>query len=473
MTNYTWSVTGGTITAGGTSQDNSVTITWNIAGVQHVGVKYNDLIVITPETLYPVTVNPATLTLTGVTAKKVYNGNTAVALNTDLALLNGVFEPGTVTLNAVGSIGAFKDKNIGTGKQVTTSGLTLNGPNAGNYTLIQPVITGDITPKALRITAKDVTKCFGLNLIFTGVTFITEGLENTDAVTNVTQTCSGAAPTAISGAYDIVPDNAVGTGLTNYVISYTKGTMTVIPFANQPAGFLVSTPSVCKGDAGVAYTVPNDPFVTYNWSYSGTGVTIHGNTNAVTLDFSLTATSGILSVTASTYCGTSVARTLPITFNTLHNNLAIVFVDKVLSSNVGEGNQWYKNKIPISGATSQNYTPIENGKYCSVISNNCYSDTSNYLDVIITKTEQYINNTIQIFPNPAKDYFTLRYTDAMSETMRMSIFSVDCILIKSYEITNKSVSRECRIDVRHLPSGLYFIRIDTGHKTITKKLIIL
>ena len=43
MTNYSWSVTqGGTITAGGTSSTNSVTVTWDSTGAQSVSVNYSD-----------------------------------------------------------------------------------------------------------------------------------------------------------------------------------------------------------------------------------------------------------------------------------------------------------------------------------------------------------------------------------------------------------------------------------------------
>ena len=416
----------------------------------------------------------APITVTGITASnKIYDGTTTAILNAGSAIIVGVIFPDDVILTSMGAIGTFADKNTGPGKIVTPTGLFVNGVDAKNYIFNNPSLTADILPKSLKITAKDDSKCFGLNHIFSGVTYTTEGLENNDAILNVILTSNGNNPTAITGTYNIVPVNATGTGLLNYSIIYVKGVLTVNPFANQPAEFLISTSTVCKGVTGVSYSVTNDPVVTYNWSYSGTGATIHGNTNAVTLDFSASVTSGILSVTASTSCGTSVARTFPITVKALKNKSAIVFVDNILISNVGEGNQWYKNMIPIPGANGQNYTPTENGKYFNVISNNCYPDTSNFINVIITKTIQYMNNSIQIFPNPTKEYFTLRSTDPMSETMRLSIFSSACILIKNYEINNKSASKEYMIDVRHLSPGLYFVRIDTGHNTITKKLIIL
>jgi hypothetical protein len=84
----------------------------------------------------------------------------------------------------------------------------------------------------------------------------------------------------------------------------------------QPLNFIASTNPVCQGNENVVYTVPNDPLInTYNWSYSGTGATYSSTTNTVEIDFSLTATSGTLSVTGSNDCGTSAPRNLNLTVN--------------------------------------------------------------------------------------------------------------------------------------------------------------
>ncbi len=82
--------------------------------------------------------------------------------------------------------------------------------------------------------------------------------------------------------------------------------------ASQPGAFTSATTQVCRGTAGYVYTVPFVSGVTYNWSYSGTGHTINGTGNSVTVDFDGTATGGTLSVTATNACGTSPARTVNI-----------------------------------------------------------------------------------------------------------------------------------------------------------------
>jgi hypothetical protein len=83
-------------------------------------------------------------------AGKVYDGTTAATI---LArLLVGVV--GTDDVSLAGGTAAFADKNVGTGKTVTVTGLSLAGANASNYTVgATATTTANITPKALSVTA--------------------------------------------------------------------------------------------------------------------------------------------------------------------------------------------------------------------------------------------------------------------------------------------------------------------------------
>ena len=82
----------------------------------------------------------------------------------------------------------------------------------------------------------------------------------------------------------------------------------------QPSTFTVSSTSVNQGQTAVVYSVANDATASsYSWTYSGTGAVITGTSNSVSIDFSSTATSGTLTVAATSGCGTSIARTLDIT----------------------------------------------------------------------------------------------------------------------------------------------------------------
>nr|WP_322032870.1 YDG domain-containing protein [Paraburkholderia sp. J76] len=105
-----------------------------------------------------VTITPATLTvLNTVAANKVYDGNTNATLSG--STLNGVLGADQVTLGS-DTVGQFNDKNVGTGKPVSTS-MTVSGTDAGNYTLIQPTgIKADITPLGITVTATGIDKYY-------------------------------------------------------------------------------------------------------------------------------------------------------------------------------------------------------------------------------------------------------------------------------------------------------------------------
>ncbi len=100
-------------------------------------------------------ITPAPLYVTGVAAaNKVYDTTTAATLNVGAAGIAGVVsgEAGAVTLTASTS-GAFSQADVGNGLAVTTSGFSISGSGASNYTL-QPVtgLHANITPAPLTIS---------------------------------------------------------------------------------------------------------------------------------------------------------------------------------------------------------------------------------------------------------------------------------------------------------------------------------
>lgn len=83
----------------------------------------------------------------------------------------------------------------------------------------------------LTVTATSIIKNYGQTIIFAGNELSTFGLVNGDSVTNATFASTGAASTATVAAspYPITITNALGNGLTNYVITYAIGQLTVNP----------------------------------------------------------------------------------------------------------------------------------------------------------------------------------------------------------------------------------------------------
>jgi len=102
------------------------------------------------------------LTVTGLTVNgKTYNKSDAATLGGGGTLI-GVQGSDIVNLDMSGLVARFSDDQVGTGKLVTVTGLTLGGAAAGNYTLTQPTgLTGNITAKAITVTANALTKTYG------------------------------------------------------------------------------------------------------------------------------------------------------------------------------------------------------------------------------------------------------------------------------------------------------------------------
>jgi len=119
-----------------------------------------------------------------------------------------------------------------------------------------------------------------------------------------------------AGTYNVslVATNSSGSSPTFTRTSYI--TVTTTPAA---AGTITGTATVCPGQAGVTYTVPSIARATsYTWAYSGTGATITGFSNSVSVVFAANATAGNLTVKGVNVCGNgTVSANYPISVSAI------------------------------------------------------------------------------------------------------------------------------------------------------------
>src|SRR6185503_10817154 len=89
---------------------------------------------------------------------KTYDGSTAATIAT--RTLSGVVGSDAVSLT--GGTATFADKNVGNGKTVTATGLSLTGTAASRYQLASTTATtaADITARSLSVTATSVNKVY-------------------------------------------------------------------------------------------------------------------------------------------------------------------------------------------------------------------------------------------------------------------------------------------------------------------------
>jgi len=128
----------------------------------------------------------------------------------------------------------------------------------------------------------------------------------------------------------------------------------------------------------------------------------------------------------------------------------------LLSSSM-TGNQWYRDGVPISGATSQLYRPTEVANYTvSVTTNGCSSLEADKYYFAITGVVN-IDNThfIRLSPNPAKDQMLLNFKVDGLETLNVRIIDLQG---KSYTML-ENLTNNSRVNISNLATGIYIARI--------------
>lgn len=252
-----------------------------------------------------------TYTVTGtVTATGCQNTDQVVVVVNPLPTVNipsnyAICAGQSTTLTATGNANTYTWNNG------VTNGISFSPAGTLTYTA-----TGTITATGCQNTAQVIVTVNPLPTVGAG--------SDQSVCYNDLVTLNGSGAVSYSwnnGVTNNTAFNALAT--TTYTVTGTDGNgcqntdqVLVTVNALQPAAYTVSTSTVYAGQTGVTYTVPLDPLVDfYTWTYSGTGETINGSGNSVTVDFNTSATSGNLRVFAHTNSPscTSPARTIAIT----------------------------------------------------------------------------------------------------------------------------------------------------------------
>jgi hypothetical protein len=121
----------------------------------------------------------------------------------------------------------FEDKNVGTGKTINVSGLSISGPSAGDYALANTTssTTGSITPRTLTVTAT------GQDRVYDGTTAATVTLSDDRAASDTFTETYGSANFSDknSGSHKSVTVSGIaisGGDAGNYTLGITTATTT-------------------------------------------------------------------------------------------------------------------------------------------------------------------------------------------------------------------------------------------------------
>lgn len=173
----------------------------------------------------------ANVVISGITAdNKVYDGTRNATLNLSNITAAGLFPGDSITPVASpnGSI-LFATKDVGTGIPVTISGITLSGPDAGNYNLLLSAgpLSADITPRPLSLDLTGYpTKIYdGGNLARPALSDFTFGNLAAGESISIFQAAGATYASADVGVWDVIvnitPQDYIAannTLLSNYIL---------------------------------------------------------------------------------------------------------------------------------------------------------------------------------------------------------------------------------------------------------------
>ena len=121
------------------------------------------------------------------------------------------------------------------------------------------------------------------------------------------------------------------------------------------------------------------------------------------------------------------------------------------------------------------YTYSYLGSQVIILSVSCGAkDLTQYTGYIYISPAYSVNENsngpeFSLYPNPVSDLLNITFGKPTSKSVKLKIFNTT-----GQQVYGKTVSgntSQVGINVSGLPSGVYFVKIDTGNKTVVKKFI--
>ena len=216
-------------------------------------------------------------------------------------------------------------------------------------------------------------------------------------------------------------------------------------------------PNLCDGDS---VTLNLSPFYSsYLWN---TGDTV----NSITVK----QTGNYTAVVENGFGCLSPSDTAHLNFNPIPAKPTISQNGDVLSVNANGFYQWYYNQTQLLGQMNAGLLAQNSGDYyCIFTDNNGCSISTDTITVLITGIDEMRSGQIKISPNPSNGnlFISLENIDFIE---RFELFAISGK--KVWESIENSNKQHYSINLSHLNSGIYFLKIKSNSSTIIKKLII-
>ena len=234
-----------------------------------------------------------------------------------------------------------------------------------------------------------------------------------------------------------------------------------------PTGGTLNAPSTGCSDRVATIRVSGVSNATsYTWSIVGAN-----STKVTDTEYNIVYGSGNVTITVTPANGTNgscigTPLTKTITVSAAPSKPTVTQTGTTLNSSTSTSYQWYLGNNMISGATASTYSPTQNGTYYveSRNANGCstFSDAFTYFTTAIREDAKF--KSFSFYPNPVQTtlntVFTEKYDLEFFDTLGRKV------------LESKNLIGETQTDMSALNKGIYIMKVTSGGKIATRKMII-
>lgn len=139
-----------------------------------------------------------------------------------------------------------------------------------------------------------------------------------------------------------------------------------------------------------------------------------------------------------------------------------------LDASAASSYQWYLNSNLIGGATSQSYTPTQDGSYSVMTTdaNGC-SATSVAFVYTILGIDGATLTVSELYPNPASGFISFNYENAGNDAVLYLVDMTGRTVLSQALTTGKNI-----VDVSAVAEGSYFLTTHNGKENSSMRVFI-